>query len=100
MFHNNLPHYRITYPIIDDQVINAVGQVGKIKLHIAAFGCRLALQISLTVVETNVEGGYGYNAFRLLIKHITGGINFDIEKDVSRVGINSNISIKICFVAS
>ena len=44
--------------IVNMQVINSVGQVGNIELYIAAFGELLPQQVTMHVVQTNVESRF------------------------------------------
>ena len=57
MFHYNLDHFwRAVYPIVNMHIVKAIRQVRYVKYNRATFGFLLSLQVTLTVIKTNVEG--------------------------------------------
>ena len=58
MLNYNLPYFRRTvHPVVNMQVIDAIGQAGYVKMNRAAFGSGLAEYVALIVVEADVVCG-------------------------------------------
>ena len=85
MPYHDLMHFgRTVYTIVYMQVIDAIGQVGYVELHCAAFSWSLAKQVTLPVVKADVKSEIGSLTQRTRRSLI---IYFDGKNVINRVRI-------------